>query len=556
MPARSRPAPPAASLADADKTWLWIVGTLLAVSTVLKLYHLTAPALDWHSWKQITTLAKARYIYRDGLISFFVPRVDLFTGLDVDSNKGFAEVPLLHMLMAIGYWIIGGEAEWVGRVWCIAFSVLGGVYLVRLVHGRMSPLAGAIAVAAYALSPYNLYFYRTLITDVPMTAFMIMGMYHFVRWLESERRRDLVLAAVATALAAMFKVYALFMGAAYLYLILRRKSWRALFRPAHIVFGIASVLPIAAWLIYGYLDFPDKPGVGRNLNATGELLGSWKILFDSVYYGTLWADMGDFGLTPVVGLVFVIGAAAALWGALRRIRSAAPAVGALWTRPWPDWLGGWWLGAIVYFVLVREGNRQHDYYQMCILPPLALGAGMACEAWWLWMGRWDRGGSRAAGWPPVFGAWRRWGWPKWVAVVLLLLSVTYGGIRTASRHTLALDSYAAGRAIAAVRKDDEKTLYLELGGLRQQQLLYYTGGRGWLLPDNVQSFDELQPYVDRGARYLAVSMRKDEWDQNLYPLPLVKTLAAQGHLQQIATSEAQVDRYDRPRKWAVYRIAN
>ncbi len=560
---RAQEAGTATLAAFPPRSWAWLVLGLLAVSTLIKFYHLTAPALDWHSWKQITTLAKARYIYRDGLISFFVPRVDLFTGLDVDSNKAFAELPLLQLLMALVYRLIGGEAEWVGRVWGILFALVGGGYLAALARRHLAPLAGAIALAIYALSPLDTYFYRTLISDVPMTAFVVMGVFHFVRWLEDGRPRDAVLCAVGTALAALFKVYALFIGVAYVWLILRRAGWRALFRPAHLALAAGSLLPITAWLAYGYLYFPDKPGVGRNLTASTELLGSWRILLDPGYYGALWARMGDFGLTPFLGLLFLASAAGALRGAFASgAPGAAPtespssasgsAASARWTRPWPDWLVGWWLGVLVYLVVVRQGNREHDYYQMCLLPPLALGAGLGFQSWWTWIGRKDRRAGPAGRAPRA--AWAAWGWLKWMTLGLAIVSLTYAELQAYHKYKLALDSYVAGRVIAAVRQDDEKTLLLETGGLRHQQLLYYTGGRGWFLPPDVRSFDELRPYVERGARYLAVSMLKSEWEQDPYPLPQLRALTAAGHLAEIARSSEQTDRYDRPRTWAAYRI--
>jgi hypothetical protein len=539
-----------------ERQWAWLLCALLGASALLKLYHLTAPALDWHSWKQVTTLAKARYIYRDGLISFFVPRVDLFTGVDLDSNKGFAEVPILHLLMACGYWLIGGEAEWVGRAWGIVFSLAGGLYLAALVRGRLPSFAAAVALAVYAFSPMDTYFHRTLITDVPMTAMSIMGMYHFVRWMEDGRPRDAVGCAVGTAFAALFKPYALYLGVAYVWVILRSEGWRGLFRPGHLAIGAASVAPIAAWLAYGYLDFADKPGVGRNLTASTELLGSWRELFDGDYYAALWARLGDFALTPFVALVFLAAALGALWatvraaarrpgGAGRSRRLAVPSAG-LWTRPWPDWLVGWWLGIVVYLVVVRRGNHEHDYYQMCLLPALAVGAGLGVEAWWRWIAR--PGRARRP-------RWKSWRWPQWATVALAVVSLAYAELQAYHKHKLALDSLVAGRAVAAVRQDDEKTLVYELGGLRHQQILYYTGGRGWLLPEDLKAFDDLKPYRERGARFLTVSMRTDEWAQDLYPLPLVRQWAQEGHLKEIARSGDQLDRYDRPRTWAVWRIA-
>jgi hypothetical protein len=555
---RQGPAGAGSSASGADfelspRQWMWLVAALLGVSAILKLYHLTAPALDWHSWKQVTTLAKARYIYRDGLISFFVPRVDLFTGIDVDSNKGFAEVPILHLLMACGYWLIGGEAEWVGRVWGILFSLGGGIAFAALVRGRVPDVAAGVAVAIYALSPMDTYYHRTLISDVPMTAAITVGLYFFVRWMEDGRPRDAVWCAVATAFAALFKVYALFIGVAFVWVIWRRDGWRGWFRPANLAIAAGSVLPIAAWLAYGYRYFPDVPGEGRNLTASTELLGSWSVLIHADYYSTLWARLGDQTLTPFVALAFIGAAVGALWGAWRArqagsmhaasANTASPRV-ARWLRPWPDWLIGWWLGVAVYLIVVREGNRVHDYYQMCLLPPLAVGAGLGVDGWW-------RGLTRAADRAGV----RSWRWTHWLTIAVAVVSVLYAEIQTYHKHKLALDSLVAGRAVAAVRVDDEKTLVMETGGLRHQQLLYYTGGRGWFLPPDLKQPEDLAPYVSRGARYIAVSMLTEEWAQDPYPLPLLRAWANAGKLKEIARSGDQADRYDRPRTWAVWRIA-
>jgi hypothetical protein len=207
---------------------------------------------------------------------------------------------------------------------------------------------------------------------------------------------------------------------------------------------------------------------------------------------------------------------------------------------------GWWLGIVVYLVVVRRGNHEHDYYQMCLLPALAVGAGLGVEAWWRWIAR--PGRARRP-------RWKSWRWPQWATVALAVVSLAYAELQAYHKHKLALDSLVAGRAVAAVRQDDEKTLVYELGGLRHQQILYYTGGRGWLLPEDLKAFDDLKPYRERGARFLTVSMRTDEWAQDLYPLPQVRQWAQEGHLKEIARSGDQFDRYDRPRTWAVWRIA-
>ncbi len=518
------------------RAWKLIAG-LLALSAVLKLYHLTAPALDWQSWNQITTLANARYIYRNGLSALWLPRVDLYASLDPDSNTTFAEFPLLHLLMAVGYWIIGGEAAWVGRTWNILFSLLGGVYLARLAKCDLSTFALVAAVGIYALSPSNLYFHRTLKTDVPFMAFMVVGFYYFVAWLERGRGRDAVLAGAGIALAALFKAYALYMGASFVYLLVRRQGWRSVLRPWSLLIAAICLVPIGAWLMYGVL-YLRNGFEGRNLVTDSGLLGSWGYLIWPEYYQQLITLWLGWMLTPLVGLCAAWAAALAIWSAIRRKNRPAPPAS---HGAWPDWLTAWWVGVLVYVIVVRGGIWEHDYYEIPVLPPLAVTAALGLERVWV---RWAVGPRR----------WWRLTVGQWVVVVLLTLSFLVAVVEAKNKSVVEWDSYYAGRAVAAVRQPHEKTVYVEAGGLRHQQALHYTGGEGWRLPMDVTTFDGLRPFYERGGHYLLVSMQDKDWRSGRYPVPLVRELLQQGHLKPLAESTGDLDRYDRPRHWAVYRI--
>ena len=504
-----------------------IVFILLAASAVIKLYHFTMPALDWHSWKQIYTLASARYIYLDGASAFWIPRQDLLQSLDPESNRTFLEFPLIHLLMAMGYWAIGGEAEWVGRLWSILFSLLGGVYLARLARRDLTPSAGVIAVGIFALSPMNVYYQHMPVTDVPFLAFMIVGLFYFVRWLEGGRLPDALRAGCSIGLAALFKPYALYMGATFLYLLARRKGWRGIVTPQTLAIGILSVVPAALWVLWGWFKLPQETGL--NPVADGDLLGSWRILARPEYYSRLFAWWGDLSLTPFFTLFAAVGIGVAV---RRRLtgRTAEPAL------KWPDWLTAWWLGILVYVVFVRQGNWTHDYYAMSVLAPLSVTSALGTD--WLW--KRYRGRGR---------------WVQWTAVAVVSVSIVYSVfVVLVRKSTIEWDSYNAGKAVAAVRKPGELTVFFEAGGLRYHQSLYYTGGKGWLLPAKMGAFSDLKPYTDRGARFFLISMLESDWKEKQYPVEFKDRLLSEGRLRLIAESAQDRDRYGSPRHWAVYRI--
>lgn len=363
-----------------------------------------------------------------------------------------------------------------------------------------------------------------------------MGLYYFVRWLDAGRRRDGGLAAVATSLAALFKVYALYLGAAYLFLLVRRKGWRAVLSPQSLLIAAVSVIPVAAWDVYGILTVPDRPGQGRNLVASGDLLGPLSLLVTPEYYTRLAVWWIDWTLTPLFGLCAVLAAALAIGHRLapERVRAALqPAV------RWPDWLTAWWLGVLVYLLMVRQGVFVHDYYQIPVLPPLAVTAALGAQ--WLW----ERTAAGA-------GLGRRWA--RAVAGVLAAASFGYAVQQAHSKAALDLDELRVGQAAAALRKPGEYLAYWDFGERRHNQVLYYSGGPGWRLESGLAGWEELKPFYERGARHVALDLSREDWDAGRAPVPVVRELIAAGHLIELRASEQDVDRYGRPRRWAIYRI--
>lgn len=515
-----------------------VIGALLAVSAVLKLYHLTAPVVDWQSWNQVTNLAIARYIYQGGWHEVFYPRIGLYTSLDLLSDKTFQEAPLLHLMMVGGYYLIGGEAEWVGRVFCIAFSALGGVYLYRLCRGRLPASVTFLALAIYAFSPMDLYFHRTVKSDVPFSSFMIVALFYFVRWLEESRPRHGLLAGASLGLAALFKPYALYMGAAFLFLVVRRQGWRRIVTPMTLAIGILCIAPVAAWLVFGAIAHPISPGEGGNLTVTTKLLGPWSALWSPSYYERLQAITSDLILTPIFALALyaIIGVAVVRgWRAWRSTTPVEPLGTTL-----PDWWIAWMLGVVVYLAVVRHGNQQHDYYQIPLLPPFAIGGALGFHWLWQWA---QRGGLRG-----------RYTLLQWSLLILAVLMLPLAIIRSYHKHALDIDSYHAGRAVAAARGPNDTSLSFDQGSLRFNQLMYYTDGKGWRMPASVKSYDDLKPYVELGARFIAITMGRDRWERQEAPLAALLQMEQAGTLKRVANSTDDKDRYGSPRHWAVFAI--
>ena len=90
---------------------------ILAFGAALRLYHLTAPFVDAHAWRQLDTAAMARNFY-EGSFWPFDPQVNW------GGPNGYveAECPLIPALIAVVYRIVGPH-EVAARLIIIAFSI-------------------------------------------------------------------------------------------------------------------------------------------------------------------------------------------------------------------------------------------------------------------------------------------------------------------------------------------------------------------------------------------------------------------------------------------------
>ena len=180
---------------------------ILALGAALRLYHVTAPFLDAHAWRQLDTAAMARNFY-EGPFFPLDPRVDW------GGRNGYleAEFPLVPAVIAVLYQLFGLH-EILGRLLVIG-SALG---LIWCVYRLAIALDGRVAVARaaaflMAISPAAVFFGRIVIPDTPMIFLSALALLGFVEFARTDSRKWLVTGAAALTLACLLKLPAVFLG--------------------------------------------------------------------------------------------------------------------------------------------------------------------------------------------------------------------------------------------------------------------------------------------------------------------------------------------------------
>lgn len=485
---------------------------IVLASILLKLPYVNNPISDWHSWNQISTMATARYIVQEGVDAILHTRVDLFESFQDRSNATFAEFPLLSGLIAIGFAIVHAEPEWLARLICILFSALGSVYFFLLVAEETNEKTACIATALYLIAPMVWYFHRTVMTDVVMVNFVTAALYHFRYWARYQKYSSFLFAVFFTAFAALAKAYALYIGIAFLLLLLEYQGWRKLLRLSNFIFFIGSVAPIAIWIWHCSAGV-SAGSSGSNLTASAELIGPISIWFSLDYWKTLASSVGDFTLLPI-GSVFFLYTLLRCRKDLRKTRVAI-----------------YWLAAVLfYFLFVRQGNSEHDYYQMPFAAPVVFIAAIGWHRWFGWLK------MRIS--PKHYAA---------CVACLSILMILNAAKYTYSKARIDPSPVSLGEKLAEINMEKNHVLIVDPDRLQRNQALYYAKSHGWHIR-HLPNREELQTYKNYGCSYLGINYKSDRLKDEQAIIAEYRP-----HLKKIWESYS-IDRYRNRKTLLIYKL--
>ncbi|TAK93195.1 hypothetical protein EPO05_07245, partial [Patescibacteria group bacterium] len=168
---------------------VFVLATILLLGFVVRLYRFDNPVADWHSWRQADTSSVSRNFAKDGF-DLLHPRMDnisnVQSGLENPQGYFFVEFPLYNAAQAGLYKLIGVLTleEW-GRLLSIVSSTLSTLFLFLIVARHSNKTVGLFAAFFYALTPYNIYYGRTILADTSMVMAMLGGIYFFDLWVDT-----------------------------------------------------------------------------------------------------------------------------------------------------------------------------------------------------------------------------------------------------------------------------------------------------------------------------------------------------------------------------------
>lgn len=330
--------------------YLWLV-LILIIGFAVRLYKIDTPLADWHSWRQADTAAVSRNFYKEGY-NPFIPKYDDMSGVAENpvinaSRYRFVEFPIYNSLVYFAYVLNGGVDIKLARLVSILMSLGSMVFLFLIVRRQLDSVTGLISAFMFAVIPYNIYFSRVILPE-PTLIFFSLGMLYFVElWIWKNTIPVFCMSLFFTICAFLIKPTAIFflLPVIYSYFKKEGKLWPIpkryfyLFAPA--------IIPFAAWRAW-MSNFP------AGIPASNWLFNGTHIRFRPAFFRWIFGDRMGREILGMAGSFFFF------FGIIKRPETGKYLLHFLA------------LSALLYLFVFATGNVTHDYYQVLIIPALAV----------------------------------------------------------------------------------------------------------------------------------------------------------------------------------------
>ncbi|HWY80284.1 MAG TPA: glycosyltransferase family 39 protein, partial [Candidatus Sulfotelmatobacter sp.] len=333
---------------------------ILVLGFAVRFYRFDNPIADWHSWRQSDTSAISRNFIEYGF-DLLHPRMNnisnVQSGLENPQGYFFVEFPVYNATQAGLYKLFGGFTleEW-GRIVTMFASVSAAIFLYLIVLRHSTKAAALLTAFFYMFIPYDIYYGRTILPDTSMAMAILGGIYFFDRWVSDKDRIGslkywmwFILAFIFTTLAFLLKAYALFFVLPMVVIAYNRFGLRLFIQWQFWFFAIISVLPLAWWRIW-MLQYP--AGIPANVwlfNGNG-------IRFRPSFFRWIFYERLTKLISGYFGIILLFFGSYQIWHDKKE----------------KLFFLSFSASSLVYLCTLATGNVQHDYYQILIMPTVAI----------------------------------------------------------------------------------------------------------------------------------------------------------------------------------------
>jgi hypothetical protein len=342
-----------------------LLSIILILGFSVRLYKINNPIADWHSWRQADTASVSRVYVQQG-INLLIPRYhdisSIQTGIFNPKGYRMVEFPFFNAINAVlAQNIKSVSLEVWARLITISCALVTSFFLYLIGKRLMGPWGGLLSAFFYLFIPYNIYFTRVILPDPMGVMFGTISVWAFLEFTNNDKKILLWTSAIFFGLAMLIKPYLGFYLFPIIYLALKKYGVKKFLIDRKVTIStifylIIALVPFFLWRVWEG-RFPEgipfyKWAFNGNLIR---LRPAWWYWIFGERLGHL--ILGSLGLIPL-------------------------AFGIVNTKVKNLFIHAFLAGALFYVIVVADANVMHDYYQILIIPAIALG--LAAGTVYLW----------------------------------------------------------------------------------------------------------------------------------------------------------------------------
>lgn len=307
---------------------------LLIFGLLLRLYHLNYPIADWHSHRQADTASVSRNL-QNKIGTFMVPTYhdlsDVQSGQDNPKGYRMVELPIYNQISATFSQIAHIPIEMSSRLINIFFSLVTATILYLLTNTLYAP-------AIFLLLPYSIYYSRSVLPESLAVLFLTVSLFFL-------QKKSIILFSIFLGLGLLVKPFVglILLPIFVVHFIKFSNQQKVVITIFSLIFGI---LPFLLWR--------------QHIQNYSAGIPAFKWLF----------QQGFSGESFVVGRPYWF--RWLFWERISLLILGIPLIFPLIISMFKKTNLPYFLGILLYFSIIARGNVQHDYYQVLILPFLAI----------------------------------------------------------------------------------------------------------------------------------------------------------------------------------------
>ncbi len=334
-------------LKKALKKKSFLLSLILLLALGLRFYRINNPVADWHAFRQADTASVTREYVKADKIDLLRPHYQDLSNIQSGSDnlEGYrmVEFPFINGGLALILKTFKSlDLVLFSRLASVFISLLTIVVLYQLVKEVSGQKLALLSAFSYAVLPYSVFYSRVILPEPYFLFFSTFSLWQFYLFAKHRSWSTYFFSIIGLALAALLKPFVVFLAPVYLAILWQFRQKKLLLDPRVYLLPIIAFAPMFAWREW-IKAFPTGiPDSDWLLNGNGiRLRPAW---FRWLFYERLTKlFLGYFGVVFLFANLFKKNKEMLIYGA-------------------------WWLGVLIYFVVIATGNVQHDYYQNLISP--------------------------------------------------------------------------------------------------------------------------------------------------------------------------------------------